>query len=324
MTLKSRFAILVVGMIFSLSLLGASQVWVSNYNNVGPKKAPFYDDDGTLLSGDKYVAQLYAGARSNELFAVGPMFPFLTGSNAGFFAGGVVQIPQGIVDYPCGPAWVQIRAWEVAGGGTFEAAALTRHWTGVSSLMYLEATGGCAGGVPTPAVGLIGITFPGEPLILRQPFDRRTYSSSPIHASVVPAGLGPFAYQWFFGASGDTRVPIPGATNYSVLVDSIATNQLVWVRVISPSGTVDSGAARWGLSPVTFGTLTSSLVDGLPRLTILGSAGNVGEVQLQFSPVLSPAKWVAITNLWQSSVPATYSEQEGAAFGTGFYRLSVP
>jgi hypothetical protein len=144
------------------------------FRNAGQEfSAPFFDSSGVLLSGTNYLVQMYAGMTPDALFGFGTQTPFLTGANAGYFAGPDVELPPSIVG-GCGPAWVQFRAWRPTGGATFEQATLAGAWTGISSTVYLPYTGGfCSGGVPNVPPPLIGLAYPGTPLIVQQRPDQR-------------------------------------------------------------------------------------------------------------------------------------------------------
>lgn len=127
--------------------------------------APFFDKQGAPLTGPAYVAQLYAGQTADSLTPVASPISF--GPNqfvpAGYFYGGLVVVPT-ITGYGGGPAWVQVRAWAVAGGATYEQAAATGAYTGLSNVLFLSYTGDPAlGGGPTVPVHLVGLQFLGIP-----------------------------------------------------------------------------------------------------------------------------------------------------------------
>src|SRR5436190_12711963 len=98
---------------------GGGVVIADNLNS--PVDAPIFDVDGTTrLSGSDYWAQIYSGATSNSLHAVGSPVPFWTDDLAGYyFTSGATSIP----DVPAGQvAYVQVRAWDHRFGETFEEA----------------------------------------------------------------------------------------------------------------------------------------------------------------------------------------------------------
>ncbi len=74
--------------------------------------------------------------------------------------------------------------------------------------------------------------------------------------AVSASGAGPFSYQWFRGSSGDTAVPVSGATASSVTVPYREQLDSYWVRVSSGTLAADSRtlvAGSWKLVDPTFG-----------------------------------------------------------------------
>src|SRR6185369_12102739 len=113
-----------------------SQGTVAFRNKIGTAvDAPFFDDHGVRLEGPAYVAQLYAWKTGEGFLAVGTAQPFST--NGYFFSDDVLIR----FVYGCNPVWVQVRAWAIQGGTTFEEAAAGGGWTGVSSVLFLPQTG---------------------------------------------------------------------------------------------------------------------------------------------------------------------------------------
>lgn len=115
--------------------------------------------DGTRLSGDAYKVQLYwaAGANAPEssLQAIGNPLSFATGGAAGFFGPEVITIPVA----PNSTITVQVRAWNSAGGATYEAANanLASGITGVSPTFTITGLGDPNAqppGVPANITGL--------------------------------------------------------------------------------------------------------------------------------------------------------------------------
>lgn len=84
-------------------------------------KPIFAADGSTLLEGDQFQAQLFAGESGSsaaELEAVGEAAGFLEGAGAGFFRGGQREIPiDGGAD-----AAVDIRVWDTSVASTFADA----------------------------------------------------------------------------------------------------------------------------------------------------------------------------------------------------------
>jgi MYXO-CTERM domain-containing protein len=138
-----------------------------NFTNIDPAEevnAPFYDNQGAPLTGPAYVAQLYAGKNPPSLAPVGAIATFKTNpALAGYFSAGEVDIPGSIIFPEGGPAWVQVRAWAVAHGATYEQAVAAGAYTGLSNVLFLSYTGKSDGGVPSIPVPLVGLQFLGVP-----------------------------------------------------------------------------------------------------------------------------------------------------------------
>src|SRR5262245_59419290 len=113
--------------------------------------APVRDTGGQLLSGNMFAAQLYAGDSFASLAPIGLPAPFLTGPEAGYFSGGTRTANLVL---PGQSVYVQVRAWSLASGATYEAA-IDR---GSSSLMTIQ-TGGLNGAPPANLIGLQPFCF---------------------------------------------------------------------------------------------------------------------------------------------------------------------
>jgi hypothetical protein len=110
-----------------------AQGWVrfSNKREDPTKNWPAYQGDfKTLLSGSEFVAELLAGTNQADLKLVAQT-TFLTGTNAGYFDGGVVTLsnifPGSIVivgsnTIPNNSAWFQVRLWNAARGSSYISA----------------------------------------------------------------------------------------------------------------------------------------------------------------------------------------------------------
>jgi hypothetical protein len=120
--------------------------------------APVRFYDGSLLSGSMFAAQLYFGSGTGA--PVGLPTTFLTGAGAGYFSGGVRTI-----DFvqPGQFAVVQVKAWNLASGATYEAASDG----GASALVQIQS-GGLNGAPPANLIGLqpfCFVTIGGTPCI---------------------------------------------------------------------------------------------------------------------------------------------------------------
>ncbi len=158
--MKTLFRFLAVCMLAHTGM-PQGMVWFANKDSTctcGLVDAPFSDFQGIRLAGPSYVAQLYWGTEETSLSPIGDALPFKIN---GYFVGQTRTLPiQG--GYP---AWVQVRAWEIAGGNSYEEAKDAGVYTGVSNVLYLPRTGNpylSGGDGPYPMVGLkyMGIPEP--------------------------------------------------------------------------------------------------------------------------------------------------------------------
>jgi hypothetical protein len=101
-----------------------------------------------VWAGPAYKAQLYVGATADSLSPVGVVIPFL---GSGYLNGGKVHtpLPQGSTGF------VQLRAWEAAGGDTFEVARLRHKW--ISTVTIAVILGGDDLSPPVPPANLVGL-----------------------------------------------------------------------------------------------------------------------------------------------------------------------
>jgi hypothetical protein len=197
---------------------------------------PFFDELNRRLEGSNYVAQLYAGNEVALLAPVGKPVPFSTN---GYSFGGSVDVHT---RFDGGSTWVQVRAWEAAGGPTFEQAATVGRWTGISDPLFLPGTGGGTG-IPTVPPYLIGLRYPGQPIIVRQPGPMVVRAGERATVSVVASSGDGLTYVWFQGASGDLSHWIPEAEEASYTTPPLTTNSMFWVFVYGGRGYVESATA---------------------------------------------------------------------------------
>jgi hypothetical protein len=94
----------------------------ANHGN-GANAPDYLCDAITRLSGPQYRAELMVGPTATNLTSFATT-PFGTGAFAGYFSGGVVEIPH-YLGYPPNPecyCFVQINIWNTNAGPNFEAA----------------------------------------------------------------------------------------------------------------------------------------------------------------------------------------------------------
>jgi hypothetical protein len=151
---------------------GSSAVSTANRRLTQPYiDAPIYDLDGvTRLEGPNFLAQLYAGATSNNLRAVGAPLPLRTGAAAGYLPAEGRIIP----DVPAGQyVYGQIRVWEAAFGASYEEAAQSGGKFGKSQTLAVIYQSQFPPPPPTPLVGLTSFQLEaGLPLYASAKFER--------------------------------------------------------------------------------------------------------------------------------------------------------
>jgi len=120
---------------------------------------------------------------------------------------------------------------------------------------WVRVTGQCAPAADSPATTVtVGACAPPfAPTPTASPSSIASGQSSTLTAS--PTGTGPFTYQWFTGASGDTSNQIPGATNSSTIVSPTVTTSY-WVKVTGQCAPPSN-------SPATTVTVTCSPISGV-------------------------------------------------------------
>ncbi len=280
---------------------------------VGDEGARIVDAQGTPVAGPSYWAQLYVGTNASALTAVGVPEAFLTGEMAGYVQAGPVAIPfveGGLM------AHVQLRAWEARGGSTFEAAVLSRHWSGISSVLQVM-TGKPFGGVPIPAAMLRGLVYPGKPIIIRDPRGKRVVTGESAALAVFASGGVQIHYQWYQGESGNLTDPIEVATN-AVYTAAPLTTSNYWVRVYTSAGSTNSATATVTVIPTNAVALDLRVDGRVPVLTV--DTPTIGQLQLQFSGNVNSPSWATLTNINLATNRLTIVDTDGSNALVRFYR----
>jgi hypothetical protein len=127
--------------------------------------APVTGPDGLRVIGTSFRAALYAGAAgtaADQLRMIGSFASFVTQTTgAGFFLGGTRTLNEnGVTVLPGASATIQVRAWAVASGATWEAATIR----GQSPLLTIATGGtGVPAGPPALMAGLQAFQIVPEP-----------------------------------------------------------------------------------------------------------------------------------------------------------------
>ena len=284
----------------------------------GSENGRFFDQEGVLLSGPAYMAQLYAGTNSDQLVSVGAPTPFLTGEMNGYFSGDTVAIPfieGGLM------AWVQVRAWEAAGGSSFEEAALSGHWSGISSILHVMTGNPWAGLPPSPPALLVGLRYPGNPVIVQEPKDQKIRAGQAPALKVIASGGVRLSYQWHRGESGDTGGPILDATNAVYIASPVATSKY-WVRAYTSAGSTNSATATVTVIPTNAVALDLRVDGSVPVLTV--DTPTTGQLQVQFSGTVGSPNWDTLTNISLTTNRLTIVDAGGSNALIRFYRGVIP
>jgi hypothetical protein len=170
-TLVNRGILAIVLLFPNVAISQASYSFFNYVASVG-LDAPVFDAAGNRLFGDNYVTVLYGGLTSNDLqlatagdliTSMDPV-PFIRiyDGNSGYFArpGGVhiTTVPGG------GVAWLQLRAWDLRLGQTYDEVAVLGIGGYGESLLF-QARGGDPVSLtpPQPLLGLQSFSLVPEP-----------------------------------------------------------------------------------------------------------------------------------------------------------------
>ncbi|MBE7499155.1 MAG: PQQ-binding-like beta-propeller repeat protein [Verrucomicrobiales bacterium] len=217
----------------------------------------------TPLDGSAYRAQAYvkqAGDPDDLYVAVGEPVPFRTGASAGYITSTAVTTP-----FPAGTVIeVEMRAWEAARGGTWEAAVTNHGIYGISYPVTLSVTA-----PPDPPADMVGLqgwcNLAGQPRtppprIVRQPDDVRVAVNHPFVLSAAAAYAAPDAWRWYRDGQ-----PL-GGNNDGVL--SVARAQLTHTGLYQVTVTNQLGAATSRVARVVVGYPLTLAPHGVGRIEV--------------------------------------------------------
>jgi hypothetical protein len=299
------------------SLTAFSQGTVELANGIpgqfGSVDAPFFDEQGIRIEGPEYVAQLYTWKPDEGFLAVDRSTPFRTN---GYFESIGVTI---WFVYPFSPALVQVRAWHLSGGTTFEQAVSAGAWTGVSEVLLVPDPGR-EGVPPSLQARLIGLKYPGLPLILQQPQSQTANPGGQVTLSVLASSGVGLTYQWYQMPSDRPDGSIPDATNAVHTTGPIETNTTFWVTLSNSAGSVISNPAQVTIvaEPPRLGL---GMVSSLPALTIEGIPGTLYRIEQR--PDLNESIWTPLVDISLQVHPYTLIDSAAANAPARFYRAVI-
>jgi hypothetical protein len=151
---------LIVAAAVGLVAVGAfAQGQISVGNRItGKVDAPVTTAAGVKLDGAAYLAQAYVGKTADSLAPVGTALAFRTGAAAGYITTTATTVPGA----PDGTAlFFQLRAWEAAGGTSYESAFAAGKLAGMSNIVPI--TSAEAPNLPNAPVGLTGFALAAIP-----------------------------------------------------------------------------------------------------------------------------------------------------------------
>jgi hypothetical protein len=289
----------------------------------GTLDVPFFDEQGVLLQGSNYVAQLYFWSTAGPdvgFKPAGDPVPFLSTTNGyGYFIGGSVELPG---THGLASGWVQVRAWAIAGGPSFEQAALAGDWTGQSKILFIPVLGDPhAGGVPALPAYMIGLEYPGEPLVVQPPQSRAVFPGESTTLSVIAStGVAGF-YQWYQQPSNRPDGLIPGATNATYTTPPLSANTTYWVVVTNSAGSTLSAPATLTVLPSP-PQLSLQLDNGLPALTLSAAPGLA--YRIDYRTNFTTATWTPLVELSLTTSPFTFTDPAASNTPARFYRAVPP
>lgn len=97
------------------------------------------------------------------------------------------------------------------------------------------------------------------PVISTPPASKVARWLSSAALEVVATADGPLTYQWYLGTSGDTNLPVQGATGPLLVTPPMTATTSFWVRVANSGLSIDSPAATVTLIPLVQSTGVETL-----------------------------------------------------------------
>ncbi|MBI3418427.1 MAG: PEP-CTERM sorting domain-containing protein [Verrucomicrobia bacterium] len=173
--------------LFLCGVFVVGAVFAQGQVNFSGRVAGLYDAPvlffGDRLSGPGYLVQLYAGVSQGSLSPVGEAIPLRSGEGRGYWSAAARTIPASAIAAD-GTSVVQVRAWNVLAGATYEAAVQSGGGFGASNIITVKPT--VAPDLPAFLAGLSSVS------ILLLPSERCLYfpDECPEPSTFALAALG--------------------------------------------------------------------------------------------------------------------------------------
>jgi hypothetical protein len=146
------------------------------------------------------------------------------------------------------PTFPQANFWQngvVAGGPGVISQIINLPTSQFFEVVFSAATAGSSGTFTATVTGPANLVLSpvANTTIRVQPQSQTILSGTSANLLVYADGPLPHTWQWYNGTSPSTANPIAGATNHTYATPVLITTNSYWVRVVGPSGTVNSSTA---------------------------------------------------------------------------------
>src|SRR6185369_15815357 len=138
------------------STKGQAALDFCNYNLAEAIDAPVYDVDRSTGLGGQFLGQIYAGTTAANLVPIGLPSPFRnfpgTSAGSGYVIAVRVDVPKALLSFPDISLYVELRAWAVSGGSSYETAVAAGAKAGRSGVFQANPLSQLT--PPGPLIGL--------------------------------------------------------------------------------------------------------------------------------------------------------------------------
>ena len=302
--------------------------------NTDPTRGLVTGPDGTTPLSSGHLGQLYGGTRPDDrtFLPVGEPVPFLTETNAGYINAGMVKIP-GTVNAQ--RLFFQLRAWEAAGGSTFEMAQDQNAAAGKSEVMTLTVgaplSGIHPGQLPPDANAFANFSIretpPNTPPTLEFIADRFLHAGMTLRitnsASDAESPLANLTFELPVGPANASIETATGVFSWTPGDQDAPSTNLVVVRVTDdglPPLSAERSFQIAVLHRPAFAEV-AVMTDGTVSMSWIVIPG--ADYRVQYKDELGPGNWIDLPGeiIVEGSL-ATFVDATGPAMQR-FYRIIV-
>ena len=225
-------------------------------------------DTVTVLRSGATIATLTVGLRPQGIAAMPSIPPSITTQPASQtipYGGTATLTVAATGTPPLTYQWYQGQSGDTSnpvqgGNGTsFTTPPLT-----MTTSYWVRVTNIVAGANGDSTTATVTVQPPVPPVITTQPADQIMGMGSEATLSVQATGNPPQSYQWFQGQSGDTSMPLQGATGNTFTTPPLNANTSYWVQVTNIGGSVNSNTATVTVGDIPTCVLTLQAAGGSP------------------------------------------------------------